>query len=139
MDEPFNDPVLLGERRVLMTAAIIDRGRGPEIEGTRITVFDIMDYVEDSWHPARIATFLSLSTGQVLAAIQYIEDHKEELMPQYLDMLERCAQGNPPEIEARRVESHAKLMAKFKDLELKKVRERRDAWHASRHQHPGSI
>ncbi len=24
--------------------SIIDRGRGPEIEGTRITVYDIMDY-----------------------------------------------------------------------------------------------
>jgi hypothetical protein len=27
-----------------MTARIIDRGRGPEIEGTRITVYDVMDY-----------------------------------------------------------------------------------------------
>ena len=28
-----------------MGAKIIDRGRGPEIEGTRITVYDVMDWV----------------------------------------------------------------------------------------------
>ena len=27
-----------------MTATIIDRGRGPEIAGTRITVYDIWEY-----------------------------------------------------------------------------------------------
>ena len=31
-------------------AKIIDRGRGPEIAGTRITVFDVMDYLENGWH-----------------------------------------------------------------------------------------
>jgi len=33
----------LGEHT--MSAKIIDRGRGPEIEGTRITVYDVMDYL----------------------------------------------------------------------------------------------
>jgi hypothetical protein len=38
---------LLGERlrregMLLMTAIIIDRGRGPEIAGTRITVYDVL-------------------------------------------------------------------------------------------------
>jgi hypothetical protein len=28
-----------------MGAKIIDRNRGPEIEGTRITVYDVMDYL----------------------------------------------------------------------------------------------
>ena len=30
-----------------MGAKIIDRGRGPEIEGTRITVYDVMDYLKE--------------------------------------------------------------------------------------------
>ena len=34
-------------------ATIIDRGRGPEIAGTRITVYDVMDYLKHGWHRAR--------------------------------------------------------------------------------------
>ena len=37
-----------------MSARIIDRGRGPEIEGTRITVYRIMDYVRDGDRVARV-------------------------------------------------------------------------------------
>ena len=36
----------LGEQT--MGAKIIDRGRGPEIEGTRITVYDVMDYLPEA-------------------------------------------------------------------------------------------
>lgn len=38
-----------------MTAKIIDRGRGPEIEGTRITVYDVMDYWIAGWNVEQIA------------------------------------------------------------------------------------
>jgi uncharacterized protein (DUF433 family) len=62
-----------------MHVGIIDRGRGPEIIGTRFTVYDIMDYVEAGWHPATIALTLGLSSDQVLAAIKYIDEHKEGL------------------------------------------------------------
>jgi len=31
-------------RKIKPAADIIDRGRGPEIAGTRITVYDILDY-----------------------------------------------------------------------------------------------
>ncbi len=37
---------------------IIDRGRGPEIEGTRITVYDIWDYAKLDWHRDAIAFWL---------------------------------------------------------------------------------
>ena len=80
---------------------IIDRGRGPEIEGTRITVYDILDYHGQGWHHTLIAATLRLSSAQVLAAINYIEAHKEEVMADYQQMLDRCARGNPPELQAK--------------------------------------
>lgn len=80
---------------------IIDRGRGPEIAGTRITVYDILDYQQRGWHHSAIAATLRLSSAQVLAALQYIEDHKEEVMDQYQKIMEWCRQGNPPEIQAK--------------------------------------
>jgi len=60
-------------------AAIINRGRGPEIAGTRITVYTIIDYLNMGWHHTLIAATLRISSAQVQAAQQYIEDHKEDL------------------------------------------------------------
>jgi len=94
-----------------MHAAITDRGRGPQIAGTRITVYDIMDYLKMGWHHTAIAAWLRLSSYQVQAAIDYISAHREEVEAAYQKMLERDARGNPPEIEAKVAVSRAKLRA----------------------------
>ncbi len=80
---------------------IINRGRGPEIAGTRITVYDILDYTEQGWHPRAIADWLQLSSAQVLVAIGYIDEHRGEVMATYRQILERSARGNPPEVQAK--------------------------------------
>ena len=108
-----------------MSAQIIDRGRGPEIAGTRTTVYHILDYV-DHWHPTRIASFLRLSTDQVAAAIRYIDEHREEVMAEYQEMLERDARGNSPEIEAMAEASHARMMARLQELQQAKLQTERD-------------
>jgi uncharacterized protein (DUF433 family) len=94
-----------------MHTAIIDRGRGPEIAGTRITVYDVWDYLKEGCHHTDIAMMLRISSAQVQAAIQYIEQHKSEVLAEYQKMLGREAQGNPPEIQAKLQSSHAKLQA----------------------------
>ncbi len=80
---------------------IINRGRGPEIEGTRITVYDILDYHLDGWHRDMIADNFDLSSDQVEVAIRYIDEHRDEVMAKYKKMLERDARGNPPELQAK--------------------------------------
>jgi len=97
---------------------IINRGRGPEIAGTRITVYDILDYTTMDWHPTAIAAWLRISSRQVLAAIQYIEAHKEVVMANCQKMLERDARGNPPELQARLDATHAKYQALWADKRL---------------------
>jgi len=92
-----------------MHAAIIDRGRGPEIAGTRITVYDVWDYLKEGCHHTAIAMVLRISSAQVQAAIQYIEEHKSDVLQEYQKMLDREAQGNPPEIQAKLRSAHAKL------------------------------
>jgi uncharacterized protein (DUF433 family) len=94
-----------------MGAAIIDRGRGPEIAGTRITVYDVWDYLKEGCHHTAIATTLRISSAQVQAAIQYIDEHKVEVLAEYQKMLDREALGNPPEIQTKLLASHAKLQA----------------------------
>lgn len=96
-----------------MTAAIINRGRGPEIAGTRITVFDIWDYAKDNWHPDAIATTLRLSSAQVSAALDYVEQHREEVLAEYAKIREREMRGNPPELQAKLDDTHAKFQARL--------------------------
>jgi uncharacterized protein (DUF433 family) len=70
-------------------AKIINRGRGPEIAGTRITVYDVMDYYKHGWHRDQIAVLFRLSSRDIQAAIDYIEAHKEEVLADYQKILDR--------------------------------------------------
>ena len=76
-------------------SGIIDRGRGPVIAGTRITVYDIVDYLDEGWHPTAIATIFRISSREVGAALRYIEEHEEEVRAEYQRILARAAKGNP--------------------------------------------
>ena len=97
-----------------MAAEIHDRGRGPEIKGTRITVYDVLDYTTAGWQPETIAALFKLTVDEVQVAIAYIREHQEEVRTDYEKILERHRKGNPPEIEAKLQDSHAKVLALLK-------------------------
>src|SRR5262249_45420289 len=90
-------------------ATVIDRGRGPEIRGTRITVFDVLDYLLEGWHPHRIAAFFRIGSRQVEAAVEYIREHRLEVLREYVKILERCERGNPPELRAKLDANHLRF------------------------------
>src|SRR5262249_45398343 len=90
------------------------------IEGTRITVYDILDYTTENWEPAAIAAWLRISSDQVRAAIRYIEEHKEEVTANYQKILDRCARGNPPELQARLDAIHAECQARWAEMRRQK-------------------
>lgn len=99
---------------------IHDRGRGPEIEGTRITVFAILDYLLLAWPPDQIATSFRLSSEQVRAAIDYINEHTIEVLRDYIKIVERAERGNPPEVQAIVDANHEKFLetvAKIRQIE----------------------
>jgi len=104
---------------------IHDRGRGPEIKGSRITVYDVLDYVLECWDPARIATWFNISSRQVEAAIDYIREHTIEVLKDYVKILEREASGNPPEIKAKLEASH--LRAQKLKKKIREIHARADA------------
>ncbi len=83
-----------------MAGLIIDRGRGPELAGTRVTVYCVMDYVRAGDAPSRIAEELDLSEQQVHAALEYIMAHRDEVEAQYEAILKRVNQPNPDWVEA---------------------------------------
>ena len=111
----------------MLEAKIIDRGRGPEIAGSRITVYDVLDYHKHGWPAKEIAWLFHLSTAQVEAAVRYIEEHRDEVMANYAEMLARDARGNPPELQAKLDAAHERLQAKLRELREAKNREGQDA------------
>lgn len=86
----------------IMPAEIIDRGRGPEIKGTRITVYNVMDYYKHGWHRDRIAAQFLLSSDEVQVALDYINAHKEEVEREYQKILDRPKNYKyPPDVQAK--------------------------------------
>lgn len=104
---------------------IIDRGRGPELEGTRTTVYDLIPYLEDGRSANYIAAVMGHSTSQIQALIDYIEQHKEEVMAVHRRIEERISRGNPPEIEARLAASpvRAIIRARWEEVRRQKTPE----------------
>jgi uncharacterized protein (DUF433 family) len=84
------------------------------IAGTRITVWDVLYYLETGWSCPEIAETLHLSEAQVEAVAQYIEEHKEELLVVHRQIEARKARGNPPAIAAKLAKSRTKLQAWLK-------------------------
>lgn len=83
-------------------ATIVDRGRGPEIAGTRITVYDVMDYLKHGWHRDRIAALFRLASRDVQAAIEYIDSHRREVEADYQRILARHHNFRySPEVQAK--------------------------------------
>lgn len=111
----------------MLEAKIIDRGRGPEIAGTRITVYDVLDYYKHGWHRDLIAVTLSVNSRQVEAAIRYVEEHRDEVMAEYAEMLERDARGNPPELQAKLDAGHERFLERVREIREARKREGQDA------------
>jgi uncharacterized protein (DUF433 family) len=90
-----------------MSVAIINN----RIDGLRITIYDVLHYLENGRTPEEIVTYLPLTLEQVHAAQQYIEEHKEEVMAVHRQIEERIARGNPPEVEAKLRDTRARMAA----------------------------
>ena len=97
-----------------MKARIINCGRGPEIEGTRITVYRVMDYVRAGDPPDRIQDELLITRDQVEAALEYIRLHAAEVNSEYDRILERIQQGNPDWVIAGSARTAEELKERFR-------------------------
>src|SRR2546425_8348989 len=111
-----------------LEATIINRGRGPEIAGTRITVYDVMDYLKHGWHRDRIAALFRLSSRDVHAAIDYIEQHREEVEADYQRILERHRTYQyPPDVQAKVERSREAARRRLEEVRKRRSGEVRDA------------
>ncbi len=110
-------------------AMIVEAGRNPRIAGTRITIYTILEYVQEGWRPEDIAFGLRLTREQVEAATRYIEEHRDEVMAEYAKIRERIDRGNPPELQAKLDAAHERLQAMVRDRQRSNGQEVHHAGH----------
>jgi uncharacterized protein (DUF433 family) len=78
---------------------IHDRGRGPEIVGTRITVYNLLQsFLDPRVTEEEICRVYELTPEQVAAARAYVLSNPETVLAEHLKIEERMAAGNPPEV-----------------------------------------
>lgn len=73
-------------------APIIRTERGLTISGTRITIYDVMDYLKAQYPPKLIREKLGLNDGQINSALAYIEAHRTEVEAEYQEGLKTAAE-----------------------------------------------
>jgi|LakMenEpi03Aug12_release.lakeMendotaPanAssembly.Ray.scaffolds.fasta_scaffold618967_2 uncharacterized protein (DUF433 family) len=64
-------------------STIIRTERGLTIAGTRITLYDVMDYVTAQYPPKFIRGLFELTDNQINAALSYIEANRPEVEAEY--------------------------------------------------------
>jgi uncharacterized protein (DUF433 family) len=80
---------------------IIDRGRGPQLSSSRITVQDIVPYIQQNLSHEKILEIMPALTLDELKVIeQYVQDNYQAVMEQDHRIRERNANRKiPPEID----------------------------------------
>ena len=110
-----------------MGAKIINRGRGPEIEGTRITVYDVFDYARQGWHRDRIAALFRLSSRDIQAALDYIAQHQEDIAINYQKTRDRQRHYQySPEVKAKITASQQRAQARLAAMKSSRPVEQHD-------------
>lgn len=67
---------------------IIRTERGLAIAGTRLTLYDIMDYLAVQYPPKLIRDIFNLTDEQINTALVYIETHQAEVEAEYQEVLQ---------------------------------------------------
>jgi len=71
-------------------SAVVRTNRGLSIAGTRITLYNIMDYLKAEWPPKLIRDRLNLSDKQISDVMNYIQTHREEVEDEYQEVLKQA-------------------------------------------------
>ena len=83
------------------TIEIIDRGRGPQLSTSRITVQDLVPYILRQCSHEQIITVMPvLTVAEIEVVERYVRDHHQEVMDQDRHIRQRSAnRKNPPHVE----------------------------------------
>ncbi len=108
---------------------IVRTERGLTIAGTRITLYDVMDYLKYQYPPKLIREKLGLNDEQIHSALAYIDTHSAEVEAEYQECLQTAV-----EIRQYWEERNRERFAKIADMPPKPgqeaLRAKLQAWKA---------
>jgi len=80
---------------------IVDRGRGPQLSTSRITVQDVVPYLQMNCGYDEIRQIMPvLSVAEIQTIERYVEEHHDEVMEEDRRIREQSAtRRNPPHVE----------------------------------------
>lgn len=71
-------------------STVVRTSRGLSIAGTRITLYDVMDYLRAEWPAKLIQDWLNLTDQQIADVMAYIAEHRDEVEAEYQHVLQRA-------------------------------------------------
>ena len=74
-------------------ATIVRTERGLTISGTRLTLYDVMDFLKAEYSPKLIRNRFNLTEDQINAAMSYIEANRDRLETEYQQVLQTRAES----------------------------------------------
>ncbi len=111
--------------------SVVRTSRGLSIAGTRITLYDILDYLKAGWTPHLAQHWLDITEAQMDDAVKYLEAHRQEVESEYQEILKR-AEENREYWKAREREHLAKRRNKSLTPEQIALREKFETWRSKR-------
>ncbi|MEG4172999.1 MULTISPECIES: DUF433 domain-containing protein [unclassified Microcoleus] len=73
-------------------ATIIRTERGLTISGTRLTLYDVIDFLKAEYSPKLIRNKFNLTDDQINAALSYIETNRAQIETEYQQVLQTRAE-----------------------------------------------
>jgi hypothetical protein len=106
--------------------AIIDRGRGPQLSTSRITVQDVVPYLQRQCTYEQIQEIMPvLSVEEIKVIEQYVRENYDAVMEQDRRIRERAeARRPPPEVEAAQQRERRERLEQFREVIRKQKQER---------------
>ncbi|NER00013.1 MAG: DUF433 domain-containing protein [Cyanothece sp. SIO2G6] len=93
------------------STTVIRTERGLTISGTRITLYDVMDYLKAQYPPKFIQGLFNLTTEQITTALNYIGANYQQVEAEYQQVL-NIAEENRQYWEERNRERVADIEAR---------------------------
>lgn len=109
--------------------SIIRTERGLTISGTRITLYDVMDYLKAQYPPKLICEKLGLNDRQITSALAYIKANSAEVEAEYQQCLETAAEIRQY-WEERNCERFAKIVETPLKPDQEAIRAKLQEWKA---------
>jgi uncharacterized protein (DUF433 family) len=110
-------------------STIVRTERGLSIDGTRITLYNIMDCLKAAWPKKLIQDRFDLTEQQIADVMQYIETHRAEVETEYQTVLKQAEEVRQY-WEERNRERFARIAAMPPKPGQEKLLEKLNQWKA---------